>query len=606
MSLVSRPLRSVIAVAIALAAVPAMAQSPFSKTVFFGDSLTDTGYFRPLLMKQDPNAAIVGRFTTNPGWVWADYLADHYGTNSQPNGNGQTGDNYAVGGARVGVDDVGQLGLTPSLKTQAAGYLAANGGKADANALYTVWGGPNDLFAAQAAPAQAQAIIGAAVTDQITLVGGLKAAGADYVLVPNLPDIGLTPMARAGGAQGMGQATAIAKLYNDALYGGLKQAGIEFIPLDTFTILQEIVATPGAYGFTNVTDMACTSISSLTCNPLTLVNPNAADTYVFADGVHPSTAAHRILGEYAISVLEAPRFQQILSHSAQTTGRARADQVSMHLAGRPDDGLAWWGNLRGDMQRYAHADLYDGMAPAGLFGVDWARDGMVVGGFAGYGRMNADFGNNKGDFTQDDTTLGLFAGWYGDNMWVNGQLSYSWLGYDVTRKVQLGPATREHTGSPDGSNLTAAINAGYEFGQQGGFRHGPVAAVIWQKVKLDGYTESNTSATALGYGDQDVDSTVGRLGWQARFDGGTVQPYVQVTYDHEFEDGKQASAWLQTVADVGSYKVPGLTFDRDYATAVLGARVTLWGLNSNIGLSTTTLQKSARDATLFASFSGGF
>ncbi|MGH8054391.1 MAG: autotransporter outer membrane beta-barrel domain-containing protein [Stenotrophomonas sp.] len=594
------------AVAIALAAVPAMAQSPFSKTVFFGDSLTDTGYFRPLLMKQDPNAAIVGRFTTNPGWVWADYLADHYGTNSQPNGNGQTGDNYAVGGARVGVDDVGQLGLTPSLKTQAAGYLAANGGKADANALYTVWGGPNDLFAAQAAPAQAQAIIGAAVTDQITLVGGLKAAGADYVLVPNLPDIGLTPMARAGGAQGMGQATAIAKLYNDALYGGLKQAGIEFIPLDTFTILQEIVATPGAYGFTNVTDMACTSISSLTCNPLTLVNPNAADTYVFADGVHPSTAAHRILGEYAISVLEAPRFQQILSHSAQTTGRARADQVSMHLAGRPDDGLAWWGNLRGDMQRYAHADLYDGMAPAGLFGVDWARDGMVVGGFAGYGRMNADFGNNKGDFTQDDTTLGLFAGWYGDNMWVNGQLSYSWLGYDVTRKVQLGPATREHTGSPDGSNLTAAINAGYEFGQQGGFRHGPVAAVIWQKVKLDGYTESNTSATALGYGDQDVDSTVGRLGWQARFDGGTVQPYVQVTYDHEFEDGKQASAWLQTVADVGSYKVPGLTFDRDYATAVLGARVTLWGLNSNIGLSTTTLQKSARDATLFASFSGGF
>ncbi|WP_449468465.1 autotransporter outer membrane beta-barrel domain-containing protein [Stenotrophomonas humi] len=594
------------AVAIALAAVPALAQSPFSKTVFFGDSLTDTGYFRPLLMKQDPNAAIVGRFTTNPGWVWADYLADHYGTNSQPNGNGQTGDNYAVGGARVGVDAVGQLGLTPSLKTQAAGYLAANGGKADANALYTVWGGPNDLFAAQAAPAQAQAIIGAAVTDQITLVGGLKAAGAEYVLVPNLPDIGLTPMARAGGEQGMAQGTAIAKLYNDALYGGLKQAGIEFIPLDTFTILQEIVATPGAYGFTNVSGMACTSASSLTCNPLTLVEPNANNTYVFADGVHPTTAAHQILGEYAISVLEAPRFQQILTHSAQTTGRARADQVSMHMAGRPADGLAWWGNVRGDMQRYEHADLYDGMAPAGLFGVDWARDGMVVGGFAGYGRMNADFGNSKGDFTQDDTTLGLFAGWYGDNMWVNGQLSYSWLGYDVTRKVQLGPATREHKGSPDGSNLTAAINAGYEFGQQGGFRHGPVAAVIWQKVKLDGYTESNTSATALGYGDQDADSTVGRIGWQARFDGGTVQPYVQVTYDHEFEDGQQASAWLQTVADVGSYKVPGLTFDRNYATAVLGARLNLWGLNSNIGVSTTTMQKSARDATLFASFSGGF
>ena len=606
MSLSLRPLRAAVAVAIALAAAPAMAQSPYSKTVFFGDSLTDTGYFRPVLMKLDPNAALVGRFTTNPGWVWADYVADQYGTNASPNGNGQTGDNYAVGGARVGVDSVGALGATPSMKTQMATYLAANGGKADANALYTVWGGANDLFAVQAAPAQAQAIIGAAVTDQIGIVGTLKAAGAEYVMVPNLPDIGLTPASRAGGAMGMAQGTALAKAYNDALFGGLKQAGLQVIPVDTFTILQEIVGNPGTYGFTNVSNMACTSASSVTCSPLSLAAPNANNTYVFADGVHPTTAAHQILGEYAISVLEAPRLQQVLSHSAQTTGRARADQVGAHVGPRPADGLSWWGNLRGDMQRYAHADLYDGMAPAGLFGVDWTRDGLVLGGFAGYGRMDADFGNSKGDFTQDDTTLGLFAGWYGERAWVNGQLSYSWLGYDVTRKVQLGPATREHKGSPDGSNLTAAINAGYEFGQAGGFRHGPVAAVIWQKVKLDGYVESNASATALGYGDQDLDSTVGRIGWQARFDGATVQPYVQVTYDHEFEDGKQASAWLQTMADVGMYKVPGLEFDRNYATAVLGARLKLWGLDSNIGLSTTTMQKSARDATVFASFGGSF
>lgn len=606
MSLSLRPLRAAVAVAIALAAVPAMAQSPYSKTVFFGDSLTDTGYFRPVLMQLDPNASLVGRFTTNPGWVWADYIADQYGTNASPNGNGQTGDNYAVGGARVGVDEVGLLGPTPSMKSQMTTYLAANGGKADANALYTVWGGANDLFAVQAAPAQAQAIIGAAVADQIGIVGTLKSAGAQYVMVPTLPDIGLTPASRAGGAVGMAQGTALAKTYNNALFGGLKQAGLQVIPVDTFSILQEIVANPGTYGFTNVSNMACTSVSSLTCSPLTLVAPNANNTYVFADGVHPTTAAHQILGQYAISVLEAPRLQQILSHSAQTTGRARADQVGAHLGSRPADGLSWWGNVRGDMQRYDHADLYDGLAPAGLFGVDWAHDGMVLGGFAGYGRMDADFGNSKGDFTQDDTTLGLFAGWYGDRAWVNGQVSYSWLGYDVTRKVQLGPATREHKGSPDGSNLTAAINAGYEFGQAGGFRHGPVAAVVWQKVKLDGYVESNASATAFGYGDQDLDSTVGRIGWQARFDGGNVKPYVQVTYDHEFEDGKQASAWLQTMADVGMYKVPGLEFDRNYATAVLGARLSLFGLESNIGLSTTTMQKSARDATVFASFGGSF
>jgi len=609
MLLSKRPLRSLMAVAIALAAAPAMAQSPYTKTVVFGDSLSDAGYFRPLL----PASAnpIIGQFTTNPGWIWAEYVADYYGTNGGAHGNGQNGDNYAIGGARVGVDTSQVLVPgTPavpvySLKTQMNQYLAANGGKADPNALYTVWGGANDLFAIQRG-APLAATLGAAVTDQVGIVGTLKAAGAQYVVVPTIPDIGLTPDARAAGPAGMAAGTALAKAYNDALFGGLKAAGLQVIPVDTFHILQEIVASPSTYGFVNATGKACLTATSLTCSPAAYATPDAYQTYVFADGVHPSNATHQMLGQYTLSILEAPRNQQILTHSAQTVGRSRADQVSWHLDGRPADGLSWWGNLRGDMQRYAHADLYDGMAPAGLFGVDWARDGMVVGGFAGYGRMDADFGNSKGDFTQSDTSLGLFAGWYGERVWVNGQVSYSWLDYDVTRKVQLGPATRIHEGSTEGSNLTAALNAGYEFGTEGGFRHGPVAAVIWQKVKLDGYTESNPSATALGYGNQDVDSTVGRIGWQARFDGGSVKPYVQVTYDHEFEDDKQASAWLQSMPEVGMYKVPGLEFDKNYATAVLGARLNLWGLNSNVGMSTTTLQKRARDVSLFASFSGSF
>lgn len=609
MLICKRPLRSLMAVAIALAAVPAMAQSPYSRTVFIGDSLTDAGYFRPLL----PAAVqpVTGQFTTNPGWTWAQHVANYYGTDASAHGNGQNGDNYAIGGARVGVDTSQVLAPgTPavpvySLKTQTAQYLAANGGKADPNALYSVWGGANDLFAIQAGAPLVSTLTNA-VTDQVGIVGTLKAAGAQYIVVPTIPDVGLTPGARAGGPAAMAAGTALAKAYNDALFGGLKAAGLQVIPVDTFHILQEIVANPAQYGFVNVTSPACTTASSLTCNPTSYATPNAANSYVFADGVHPTTATHEMLGQYTLSILEAPRYQQILTHSAQTVGRSRADQVSWHLGGRPADGLSWWGNLRGDMQRYAHADLYDGMAPAGLFGVDWARDGMVVGGFAGYGRMDADFGNSKGDFTQSDTSLGLFAGWYGDRAWVNGQVSYSWLDYDVTRKLQLGPATRIHKGSPEGSNLTAALNAGYEFGTEGGFRHGPVAAVIWQKVKLDGYLESNPSASALGYANQDVDSTVGRLGWQARFDGGTVKPYVQVTYDHEFEDDTQAGAWLQSMPDAGTYKVPGLSFDKDYATAVLGARLQLWGLSSNIGMSTTALQKRARDVSLFATVSGSF
>lgn len=184
-----RPIRSLMAVAIALAASPAMADSAFDQTVFFGDSLTDSGYYNPLLPAA--SRAVTGKFTTNPGWVWAEYVGDHFGTNAAPNGNGQTGDNYA-GGARIQASSVSALGAAPSVTSQVNTYLVANGGQANPNALYTVWGGANDLLAAATAPAQAQAIIGSAVTAQVGAVGALQAAGARYVMVPTIPDVGIT------------------------------------------------------------------------------------------------------------------------------------------------------------------------------------------------------------------------------------------------------------------------------------------------------------------------------------------------------------------------------------------------------------------------------
>src|SRR6476619_7455112 len=103
-----RPYRSILAMALALAAAtPALAETPFSSTVFFGDSLTDSGFYQPFLVwNVDPNAGTVARFTTNPGLVWAEWLADFYGTNATPAWQltptgitGATGDNYAAGGA---------------------------------------------------------------------------------------------------------------------------------------------------------------------------------------------------------------------------------------------------------------------------------------------------------------------------------------------------------------------------------------------------------------------------------------------------------------------------------------------------------------------------
>src|SRR5690554_4156870 len=262
----SRLVPSILTGAIALAAGPALAEGQFSRTMLFGDSLTDGGFFRPLLPPEVQ--PVTGQFTTNPGWVWAQYLAERYGTDASANGNGQSGDNYAVGGARVAGDVVGALGPTPSLATQVQSFIGAGG--VDPDALYSVWGGANDVFAI-AAGAPPQETIGTAVATQVGLVAALQGAGARYVLVPNLPDMGITPAARAQGPVAQGQLTALAAAYNDALFGGLAGNGLRVIPLDTFSFLREVVANPGEFGFSNVTGTACEpqiTAQSLTCSPV--------------------------------------------------------------------------------------------------------------------------------------------------------------------------------------------------------------------------------------------------------------------------------------------------------------------------------------------------
>lgn len=605
-----RPVRTVLAAALAFAALPAFAQT-YSQTVFIGDSLTDSGFFRPLLPANV--RPLVGQFTTNPGWVWSQYVADYYGTGAAPNGNGQNGTNYAAGGARVGVDTSGALGPIPSMVTQTTRYLAANGGRADPNALYTVWGGANDLFAVAANPSQAQVIIGGAVTAQAGIVATLKNAGARYIVVPTIPDIGLTPSSRAGGPAGMAQGTALATTYNNALFGALNSAGLRVIPVDTFHFLQEAVANPGLYGFRNVTSPACNVPSSVTCSFTNLVSADAASTYLFADGVHPTTAAHQILSELAISALEGPRQIALLSHSASTIGRARADRVSAHVTGKPDaDGMRWWTDVRGDNQRYDEGGSgagFDGGGPTLTFGVDWASGNLVYGAFAGYGRQKIDFGARSGEFDQADTSLGGFLAWHGDDgLWANAQVSYSKLAFDVDRKVKLGPATRTHSGSPDGDNLSVGIDAGWEFGD-GALRHGPVIGVLSQRIDIDGYAESEPAlSSSLAFPEQNVDSLIGSAGWRASYAiNDHLKPYAQLTYDHEFEDlPEEAFARAQSLPGTGTYAVPGPQFDGNYGTLLLGAQSKLFGLDANIGASVTLGQEGGNDASVFATLGKGF
>lgn len=585
----TRPVRTFLSLALALTATPVLAEEVYTETWFFGDSLTDSGHFQNTLPEDIRDQA--GSFTTNPGWVWAQWVADHYGTDATTDNQGGT--NYAIGGARVDTPVANTVPVTGQIQQ----YLAANGGRADPNALYTVWGGGNDLLAfAPAAPVGPQ---------MVAAVAALRDAGARYILVPTIPDAGLTPFAVSNNIGAL--ATAFANAYNESIFGALGDAGLRIIPLNTFQLQQEIVADPSRYGFTNITQPACPG-SSLTCTPADYVVPGADQTYVFADGVHPSSGTHRILGDYAVSVLEGPRQVAMLPYSASMTGRSRADRVATHVGQAPEvEGARWWGDLRSDWQRQEDGDAFDGATPAGTFGVDWSRGDVVFGGFLGFGRGKQDYGNDAGDFRQSETTLGGFAGWYGESAWVNGQLSYSKLAFDVERDIHLGIASRQHEGSPDGSNVSAGINAGFEFDDEV-ISHGPVVGVLSQTIKVDGYTEAGTLATALGYPDQDYDSLVGSMGWQFRYTAGEhFNPYARVTFDHEFEGAPdEAFARLVSMPSTAEFAVPGVLADRSYGTVMIGARARLGSLHADFGASGLVAQQGGRNGSLFVTLSGSF
>ena len=605
-----RPMRSLLAAALALsAAAPAFAgDNIFSNTWFFGDSLTDSGYFRPYIISQaGPNGALVGRFTTNPGLVWSEYMANYFGTNADPalgfTGTGvvpEGGTNYAIGGARVGTDAPGNPSL--SMNTQLAMYLSSN--TVDPNALYTVWGGANDIFAVTD-PTTAPTIIGQAVASEVGIVSQLEAAGAKYVMVATVPDIGLTP-AYAGANSALG--TQLTTSYNDALFSSLAAAGLRVIPLDTFHLLQEIVSNPGAYGFTNTTTPACGMVSSQLCSPLDYV---AADVsgYVFADGVHPTTTAHAVLANYAISIIEGPRQIAALPVSADAVGRARAETVFGHATGVQGDGMRWWGNARGDFQHSSsEQNAYGGGGPAVTGGVDWRSGALTYGVFGGIGRQSVDWGHDSGDFDQTDATLGGFVGWNGANGWVTGQLSYTNLDFDTHRDIVLGTATRTHDGSPGGSNITAGVQAGWTFGD-GAFRQGPVVGLLSQTIKVDGFDESDpTLSTSLSYPDQKFDSLIGSVGWQASYAiNDRVQPYARVAWNRQFEDApEEAFATSQTLGTAGEYAVPGLSQDKDYATLLVGARTHVAGFDANFGVTGTLGQDSADNASAFVTIGRGF
>lgn len=278
----------------------ASSASAYSDIYVFGDSLSDSGNIYAATGGFPPPPYFNGRFSDGP--TYADNLAGMFGFGLTPSLLG--GHNYAFGGATAAPgSSVGPLAT--DLGTQVNSFRALSGA-ADANALYVVWAGGNDLRAAT--PLTATTVIGNALTGVSSAITGLYAEGARNFLVMNMPNLGLTPEAIGGGPLQVGGATFLSATYNsgfDSVINGLRLglAGEDIRTLDTFSLLNTVVANPGAYGFTDV-DSSCIDAGPA-CTP---------NSYLFWDGIHPTAAGHRLIADaaFAVAVPEPETYAMML------------------------------------------------------------------------------------------------------------------------------------------------------------------------------------------------------------------------------------------------------------------------------------------------------
>lgn len=303
------PLRRLV-VAAALAGLTATASAyPFDALYIFGDSLSDAGN-NALVIGTDGAQPIdnsyvpsqpygppqgIGQYTNGNVWAYSFASAIGLGAYAAPSLAG--GGNYAFGGARTSKNgDVG--GFPPSLRTQAKGYLDSTGGTASASALYVVAGGGNDardaLEAVAADPGNAVSIITAAAVKYAfntgRIVDSLQAAGAEHIVVWDVPNLGITPAVNAEGSFASLLGNLVSKTMSSLLGARMNgEAGVTLF--DFYALSTAWAADPGAYGFTNVTD-ACGGVNG--CDP---------STYFFWDGIHPTSAGHALIAEAMVAAV---------------------------------------------------------------------------------------------------------------------------------------------------------------------------------------------------------------------------------------------------------------------------------------------------------------
>jgi phospholipase/lecithinase/hemolysin len=188
-----------------------------------------------------------------------------------------------------------QNGNTGAVANAATIGATAGAAATTAGNAYSASHGPDLVKALATAGAE----LGALVKTQIV------ANGAAYVVVNNLPDVSISPSAKAQSAETQALIKAMVAAFNDQLKAAVGGEG-KVLYVDLATISRDQATNPAPYGLTNTTTPACDLSpaknplgSSLVCNKNNLIAGDVSH-YMFADAVHPTPFEYALIARYVL------------------------------------------------------------------------------------------------------------------------------------------------------------------------------------------------------------------------------------------------------------------------------------------------------------------
>ncbi|UYL04243.1 SGNH/GDSL hydrolase family protein (plasmid) [Pantoea ananatis] len=439
-------------------------------------------------------------------------------------------------------------------------------------------------FSAAAVSAAFQSLDAAATPNsaarQQAIQAAFNQAAGQLSGVPAVRDL-LAQQLFAAWQQLSAQAAALTARYNQLEENALANTQGNIVRVDINGLFSEVIDNPAVYGLSNTAGMACPpGTSSVDCTSST-AGFSSQQNYLFADRLHPSPAVHAIIADYIQSILDAP---------AQVAVLTQAPLAMLH---------DMHNTLDGHLQQQRKQPI-----EAGQF--------TVFGGYAGQHARNKNDVFNDGDTDTANLSVGigyqLSESWQAgallstasqrqhpsdrydyrlrgnmvalwsqlqlmDRLWLNADVHYADLDYDaIERRITLGPATRTEQGSSGGKLMGLRFQTGWDLPLGEVITTGPVASYALDYEQANAYQERGDSSSAMRFSDQTRHAQIGAAGWRIDTKGLWINPWAQVSYNHQFGDTDSAvSAGLKSTRT--SFRRTSAGQDKDWVDMAVGANV---------------------------------